>query len=755
MRRQLAWYSLAVAFPILVFVGFLLWLSAAGERTRIEENAVGTARQIAAAVDRDLNGLGSAALALSLSSHLRVGDLAAFHAQASELSALEGINIVLRSPEGRQLVNVRVPYGTPLPDALLPVGSAVSQRRPYVSDFRIGQVSGEQQFVLTVPVMNGDRVLYFLSFAAPVTRIRDVILAAEPRQDRVIAAIDRVGVILARNIDQQTYAGQPATADLQANTTGKEGTWVGTTIDGSPVLGAYSRVELSDWRVAVGIPRETLVAPLRRSFWLVASVGLALLLAALALGHGAGLRLIAPIRALAAQAERLGRGQPVGRVDSRIPEINKAGEALHLAAMQLGERERALRQANETLEAKVAERTAELQETNARLIAEGVQRARAEEELRQAQKMEALGQLTGGIAHDFNNMLAVVMSGLDLLQRRLERGDGDVLRYVDAAREGAHRAAALTQRLLAFSRRQPLAPEPVDVGHLVEGMSELLARTLGETVHIEADLADGLWATHVDPGQLENSLVNLAVNARDAMPGGGVLRLGTANVTIPPGSREGPAPGDYVLLTVADTGTGMTREVAARAIDPFFTTKGVGKGTGLGLSQVYGFVRQSGGHLAIDTAPGEGTVVRLHLPRFSGEAPVTDKPATVPLAPEFHGTGETILLVEDEARVRELTAAALKDLGFAVEAVDGAAAALEAIASGRPFALLLTDLVMPETSGAALAAEARRRLPGLRVVYMTGYASDTAAIEDGATVLAKPFTFDQLAAKIQAVLRPS
>ena len=306
----------------------------------------------------------------------------------------------------------------------------------------------------------------------------------------------------------------------------------------------------------------------------------------------------------------------------------------------------------------------------------------AEETLRQAQKMEAVGQLTGGIAHDFNNMLAVVIGSLDLLGRRVGAADSRSRRYVDAAKDGARRAALLTQRLLAFSRQQPLKPEAVDANKLVAGMSELIRGALGSDIRHETVLASGLWRTRADPNQLENALLNLAVNARDAMPDGGRLTIETQNAHFDAryaAAYLGVPAGQYVLIAVTDTGCGMPADVIAKAFDPFFTTKGVGKGTGLGLSQVYGFVKQSGGHVKIYSEPGQGTTVKVHLPRLIGAGPDAGQEAPISKMP--NGDAREIILVgEDEAAVRQLSAHALGELGYRVLEADGAASALRLLA---------------------------------------------------------------------------
>jgi signal transduction histidine kinase len=384
-------------------------------------------------------------------------------------------------------------------------------------------------------------------------------------------------------------------------------------------------------------------------------------------------------------------------------------------------------------------------------------RSKVEEQLRQVQKMEAVGQLTGGIAHDFNNMLAVIMGGLNLVQRKLARGETDVERFIEGAIDGAQRAATLTQRLLAFSRQQALSPEPLVTNKLVAGMSELLIRTLGEQVKVETVLAAGLWQVKADPAQLENAILNLAVNARDAMPGGGRLTIETLNAFVDDAYAQEYAidAGQYVLIAVADTGAGMAPEVIAKAFDPFFTTKGAGKGTGLGLSQVYGFVRQSGGHVKIYSELGVGTSVKIYLPRLYGEAAATEQAKR--LATVHRGLrSEIILVVEDEERVRALSVEALRELGYGVLEASGPRQALRMLDEGQQVTLLFTDVVMPDMSGRQLADRARGKRPNLKVLYTTGYTRNAIVhngmLDPGTNLLTKPFSIEELAGKIRKIL---
>ncbi len=387
-------------------------------------------------------------------------------------------------------------------------------------------------------------------------------------------------------------------------------------------------------------------------------------------------------------------------------------------------------------------------------------RESAEEQIRQMQKMESIGQLTGGIAHDFNNMLAIVIGSLDLAKRRLSGDPERLARNIDIAYEGAERAASLTARLLAFSRQQPLAPLTLDVNKLVASMSELLQRTMGEEYRIETVLAGGLWRTFIDPGQLENAVLNLAVNARDAMPEGGPVTIETSNAYLDDEYarlHSEVTPGQYVMLSVTDAGTGMTTDVRERAFDPFFTTKPVGKGTGLGLSQIFGFMKQTGGHAAIYSEPEQGTVVKLYMPRDHGEAVdprsrQTIGETSVPRA--IHG--ETILVVEDEQRVRHFSVDALRELGYIVISAANGAEALKALAAQPTVTMLFTDIVMPEMNGRKLADAALDMRPDLKVLFTTGYTRNAVVhngmLDAGVAFLPKPFSITQLSLKIRQVL---
>jgi PAS domain S-box-containing protein len=413
----------------------------------------------------------------------------------------------------------------------------------------------------------------------------------------------------------------------------------------------------------------------------------------------------------------------------------------------LEERDRALhelRELNETLEQRVTERSTEL--------------LRAEEALRQSQKMEAVGQLTGGLAHDFNNLLAGISGALELIQTRLAQGRlNDVEKYVFAAQGASKRAAALTHRLLAFSRRQTLDPKPTNVNSLIGGMTDLIQRTVGPAIQVETVGASGLWPALVDASQLENSLLNLCINARDAMPDGGRITIETANKWLDlEAARAHDVPsGQYLSLCVTDTGTGMSPDIVAKVFDPFFTTKPIGQGTGLGLSMIYGFAKQSGGQVRIYSELGHGSTICIYLPRHYGDAETAGDMPKIPI--EFAREGETVLVVDDEPTVRMLITDVLKDLGYAaIEAADSASG-LKVLQSDVRIDLLISDVGLPGgMNGRQMADAGRERRRDLKVLFITGYAENSAIgnghLAPGMEVLTKPFAVDVLAARIRELL---
>ena len=474
-------------------------------------------------------------------------------------------------------------------------------------------------------------------------------------------------------------------------------------------------------------------------------------------GSDAGLHLMQQARAIVAE---LKEGN-VRRMSERQELAQQAGQFVEISVIlaivaAIGSASFVLNDARQR-EARLRTAVSDREAAFAELTTATARRERLEDQLRQSQKMEAVGQLTGGLAHDFNNMLAIIIGSLAMMKRRIQRGEANLAGYIEMALEGAERATNLTHRLLAFARQQPLAPEIVQLNKILPGLSELLRRTLGEMIQVETVLAGGLWLTKVDANQLENAILNLAVNARDAMPDGGRLTLETANAHLDEAyaaEHVEVSSGQYVMVAVTDTGTGMDAATVARAFDPFFTTKGVGKGTGLGLSQVFGFMKQSGGHAKIYSEPSRGTTLRLYLPR-SFEARQTLSP--VRSAEPHFPMGEPrsiILVVEDEDGVRRLTVDALRDLNYTVIHASSGMEALKIFEeSDQHISLLLTDVVMPQLTGKQLVDKARAIRPDLKTLFMTGYTRNSivhnGVIDPGVHLISKPFTLEQLAKKVR------
>jgi signal transduction histidine kinase len=759
VRGYLVLLVLSIVLPGSIFAGILFWRYYDAQLKRIEQVLQNDARQLALSVDRDLAGLQSTLQTLALSVRIVNRDYDGFYQQASQVRDVIGVNILLRDVNGQQLANTRVPWGSPLPrEPLDGDRDVIKTKEPAVTGVIVGAVAQHPEITITAPVVNKGRVTHLLNLSLETERFAGL-LGRSLETGQQAGILDRNGVVLARTSSGGESVGEPASPSLLSQMQGQEGTLRGLIRDDQEVRGAYVQSKLAGWMVWVGVPAETVRSSLRNAFFALATLGTVLALAAFSLAYAVGGQIAGSIRSLAAQATALGRGEPVSAQRLAVRELNEVGAELVAASITSRDRERerdqaeqGLRALSETLEKKVSVRTEAL-------VEEMQRRIEAEEVLRQAQKMEAIGQLTGGVAHDFNNMLAVIMGGLDLALRRLAKGDTSVDKYLTNAQEGTRRAAALTQRLLAFARQQPLEPEPVEASKLIAGMSDLLRRSLGETIKLETVLDGDIRRTHVDRNQLENAILNLAVNARDAMPRGGKLTIEASNADIGnkrTAGRAGVPVGQYVLIAVTDTGSGMPPEVIAKAFDPFFTTKKSGAGTGLGLSQVYGFVTQSGGQVKIHSEVGKGTTIKIYLPCYFGDAAPREDAADKAPIPTNDGS-ITVLVVEDEDAVRAHATEALQELGYRVLQAGAAAAALRTIDDHPEIGLLFTDVVMPDMNGRRLSEEALRRRPALKVLFTTGYTRD-AIVHDGmldpdVELLRKPFTLEQLARKVAEVLK--
>ncbi len=767
-RTHLLLLAFAVVGPLLAFTGILLLRYADAERSRIEQDARDTVNGISIAIDRELIGLQSTLLVLADAPSLKQADFETFHSYASQVASRQNVSIVLRDQTSRQIVNSSLPWGAPLTEARSlreADEQAAREGNTVFSGYFVGVQSKRASFALVTPVMEDGQAKYFLRLNVGTSLIDEAIKRSEMNDGYIVAILDREQIIMARSVNPEEFLGTKA--QLQNNPVlGEGGVFVSRNRQGVNLRVFYKRSALSGWVSLVSVPTDILSKPLIKSLTILALIGgLFACMSVVVAWFAARSFFSTPMSMLARNATALAQNHAALPVSTSVYEISVVNQALTESADDLRERtlqrdraESALQNINETLESLVSERTEALQQTNTRMLKEIQLREESEDRLRQMQKIEAIGQLTGGIAHDFNNMLAVILGSLRLMQRRLARGETDVQKYIDGAIDGAERAANLTKRLLAFARQQSLSPTMVEPNKMISGMSELLRRTISENIHIETVLSAGLWRTHVDPSQLESALLNLAVNARDAMPEGGRLTIETSNADLDQRYASAHADlvaGQYVLIAVTDSGSGMTPEVIARAFDPFFTTKSMGHGTGLGLSQVYGFIKQSGGHVKIYSEIGEGTTIKLYLPRFvgEGEKDTTSSSSRVPVS-KFN---ETVLVVEDEDSVRGVTVDMLTELGYRVLQAEGAITALKMLDSHPEVTLLFTDVVMPDVNGRKLADEAKKRRPDLRVLFTTGYTRNAivhnGVLDAGVHLIVKPFTMEALAQKLEEIFR--
>jgi PAS domain S-box-containing protein len=862
VRVYLLGMVFALLLPMLFFAGLLFWRFYDSEFTRIEQRLSNDARQLAQAVDRDLQSQLVILETLATAGAIGSRDYASLYLSAAKIRDFANVDVLLRDRSGQQLVNSRVPWGTPLPrDDAEGDDQVVSTRKPYVSNVITGTVARRPIYFITVPIVENGGVAYFLHLSLELQRLV-ALLDENIDSGQVAGILDSNDLVMARTEGFDERVGKPASKNFVDHLKGAEGIWVGVDSQGYTIRVAYAKSKLSGWVVWVGIPEAAIQSDLRWALFTLSALGLVLTIFAVGAAYVLGGRLAGAMGALATQADALGRGDAVADAVLPIRELDDVGVQLAAADVHRKELERQLvRTATQESErrfqmliqgvtdyaiymldpqgnvtnwnsgamrikgyteseivgrhfscfytpedradglparalltainegkyeaegwrirkdgsrfwasvvidriddpsgklvglAKVTRDISERREAQLRLEA-------AREQLYQSQKMDAVGQLTGGVAHDFNNLLTIIIGNLDNAKRTLETWqDGAkarVTRAVEHALVGAQRATILTGHLLAFSRRQPLEPKLLDVNKLINQLSVFLKPSLGEQVQIEAVGGGGVWQVEADAPQLETAIINLAVNGRDAMPNGGKLTIEASNVSLDEAycsSNPEVRPGQYVSISVTDNGTGMTKGVIAHAFEPFFTSKEIGQGTGLGLSQVYGFVKQSGGHVKIYSELGQGTTVRIYLPRAhakkTGEHPVQGS-----VAPTAYGR-EIVLVVEDDDDVRSFICATLTDLKYTILQASDAPSALEVLDGGGYIDLLLTDVILPGPNGRELATAALARRPNLKVLFMTGYSRNAIVhqgrLDQGVQLIQKPLTQASLAAKIRNVL---
>jgi signal transduction histidine kinase/CheY-like chemotaxis protein len=726
IRTRLLMLTLATVLPLVAVGGFVMIRTVDDQTVQIEQDVGRTVDGLLGDIDRQVIAIEAELRLLAVSPSLQSEDLYPFYQQMYAALPLQGTAIVLLDIQGQQLLSTNRPFGAPLPRALNTemIERVVATGAPQVSDLIMGAVLHRLIVAVGVPVFRDGKVAFVLVMVLGPEILSKLLSQPDLSPDWVVAIFDRKRIIMARNRELDRFLGKPAAPIIREAIRGPVESWIpNVTSEGIRVYSTFRRSAVTGWTVAIGVPREFVDIPRRRAQFLAFGGGGAVLALSLFLAWWMAQAIRRPVEALTAATKAVATGAPIGELNKGVCELNQVGDALRATAA-------ALARHREQLESMVALRTEELR-------AESEARRQAEATLLQSQKMEAIGQLTGGVAHDFNNLLTIASGSLEMLETRIS--DERSLYLLRNARSAILRGATLTTSLLAFARKQRLEPVLASLNSVILEMEEMLRRSLGPSVEIRHALAGELWPVEIDLGQIETALLNIAINARDAMPGGGILLFETANVSDP--LPEEVAGRDCVLVSVHDTGTGMSPDVMERAFEPFFTTKEVGKGTGLGLSMVFGVVHQSGGAVRLRSELGRGTTVLIYLPRAAHAAlPAAGRAAS---AGAQSVAGARILVVDDDSAVRWVTVEYLREAGYRVVEADSGRAALTLLERSDPCDLVVMDHVMPGLSGKDTVSLARRARPELKVLFLSGYA--TLGEAGGDTWLQKPFKAQTLA----------
>ncbi len=724
-RTWLLYIVLAVLIPALI-------VSAAGvvfvyreEQAAFQKSMQETARALASLLDKEMVNRVAVLNTLAASPALDTADFQAFQKHARAISTNWNTTIFLSDPNGQQFLNTRMPRGAgnlPKSENLMGLRRIAGPDATVVSDVYMAPIGGAYSVSVQVPVKRDGMLIYYLGMGTFVSQLQSIFATQHLPAEWTGAIVDRQGVIAARSSDAEHFVGRRISdrfASLTANIA--QGTYAGTSLQGVDITAFFSRAPLSGWMFVVSVPQSIL-----RSSAIQAAIVLSLLWLAFATAaiYGAlrlARRTSKPVEALRNAAEQLRHGMPVPHLHSGIMEIDAVSDEMRRASKQL-------------LRSK-----AELEEQVADAVAAA---ARSQRALLQAQKLEALGRLTGGIAHDFNNVLQALNTGLHVIRLSPVADDARAIKALDACQRAVKRAGELTGQLAVFGRTQDARLEVCALDEQLRTIRPLLDSAIGDDIKLHISIGEKLWLVKIDALQFELAILNLAINARDAMPQGGSLSITAQNVFVA-SDREDLDAGEYVRLDITDTGTGMDAEALAKALEPFYSTKPVGTGSGMGLPQAYGFARQAGGVLTLESKPGAGTRVVLYLARTDApRAPMVPKTATIAAN---HG-GKRLLLVEDDMLVRDVVAPALSSAGFLVKTADNGDEAYEILQGGQQFDIVFSDVVMPgKLSGVDLAERIAAQFPMVHVVLASGY-SDRLSSTVKARILPKPYDLPVLIA---------
>lgn len=736
IRTRLVWLVVAVIAPTLAFALYVTYSVYQFQSTQVAQSMQGTARAVALAVDRELARYDAIVSTVAANPSLVQGDLRNLHARLQQTVQPLGAGVTVFDPDGIPLLNSGHPYGQPLPmPPSLPSPAGVQQATQLdISPLYRDPVDQRYSIAIHRPVIRDGRVIYYLSMDFPVAGLSTILAEQELPERWLGVVLDRQHNIVARTRDGEEHIGKRASENFRQQLEtqqSRSGMVDSVTRDGELVTTFYSRIDSSHWMVLLAIPKADLMSSVLTPI-VTAALGIALvLLLAVALAILVGRTITQPLTRLDRAAEAMGRGETIDAVDTGMDETDRTARVLAQASL-------AINRASQVMAERVAEAVGQAERSHQAML--------------QGQKLEALGRLTGGIAHDFNNLLQSMTVGLQLADMLSTHPRAK--RAIEACQRAAERGTQLTRKLMIFSRGRTSELKRVDLRELIVGMRELLHGALPSRVALSLDLPEGAWPVVVDPLQCELAILNMAINARDAMPEGGSLSISLCRVDQGTQGQRELGEGRYIQLEVIDSGCGMSKDVQARAFEPFFTTKATGEGTGLGLAQVYGFAHHSNGSVSIDSEVDKGTRISLRLP-YADEPAESIEPEQLPTKP-LAGTAR-ILLVDDDGEVRDVVAPMLEELGYAVEVANDAQMALARLsAPDQPRVdLLFSDIIMPGAlDGVGLAEEARSRYPGLRIVLATGY-TERMPSEHGMRILTKPFSIETLSSALHDALGPA